>query len=181
MNDTINTGERMLRQCYQGVAQALHSSEVIPSSWKDWYRNFTDSHDKFEKDPIELLVHNMCEAEPEIYSHATLVHKIRDEINTITESKLPKLPFATRLLTPSSFYESYPEAAHLSQIMSCPIAYAEGNEVLGIGTINPIAGNLLKDLLTQELKAKHKFSPFIFVALVNHRGWSLMMEKHFKT
>lgn len=169
------------KQCYLGVEQALTECEVIDSGWLNWFQNQALSLEEPYEDPIELIAHAMEQKYPEQFSRANQVLKIGDAINNLLGALTPRIPFAARLLSPTTFYENEPETKALCSSLLCPVSYAEGVEAIGIVTINPIAANLLKEKIINHIQEKHNITPYVSVSLANRRGWGLVCDKHFKT
>jgi len=169
----------LLQQAYLGVEQALQSTEVVDHVWKDWFHELVISPGEKTQDPIDCLATQMAETLPDLYSQAKLVMVIGEAVNEVSGAQLTRIPFAARMMTPTAFYEKHPEIADLARQLHCPVSYAEGAEVIGLATINPVAGLILKEELVKLVEASEGYTPFISLSLINHRGWGQMNHKHF--
>jgi len=91
-----------------------------------------------------------------------------------------RVPFAARLIPPTSFYDKYPQIALLCRLMMVPIAYTEDLDVIGIASINPFFADTLAASILEELKQISPVQPIISVVRLDYVGWMKMCEKHFR-
>jgi len=91
-----------------------------------------------------------------------------------------RVPFAARLIPPSSFYEKYPHIALLSKLMLVPISFAEDLDVIGIASINPFFADTLAATIVEEIKKTSTVQPIISSVRLDYVGWMKMCEKHFR-
>lgn len=91
-----------------------------------------------------------------------------------------RVPFASRLIPPSSFYEKHPQIALLCKLMMVPVAYTEDLDVIGIASINPFFADTLAASIIDEVKQVSPVQPIISIVRLDYVGWMKMCEKHFK-
>lgn len=91
-----------------------------------------------------------------------------------------RVPFAARLIPPTSFYEKHPQIALLCKLMLVPVSFTEDLDVIGIASINPFFADTLAACILDELKQVSRVQPIISIARLDYVGWMKMCEKHFK-
>ncbi|BDS08500.1 hypothetical protein NT6N_35400 [Oceaniferula spumae] len=91
-----------------------------------------------------------------------------------------RVPFAARLIAPTSFYEKYPQITLLCKLMLVPIVYSEDLDVIGIGSINPFFADTLAAALADEIRQVSPVQPIVSIVRLDYVGWMKMCEKHFR-
>jgi len=91
-----------------------------------------------------------------------------------------RIPFACRLIPPTSVYEKNPDLELMCRLMQVPIAYAEDLDVIGIGSINPYFVDALSAEISQYAKEKTGIHPLISHIRFDYVGWAKMCQKHFR-
>ena len=105
-------------------------------------------------------------------------------ISSKMASSLPfvptRVPFAARLIPPSSLYEKHPEIFTLCKLMLVPISFAEDLDVIGICSVNPYFADALSAYLTENLKKETGIQPIMHIIRLDYVGWAKMCQKHFR-
>lgn len=93
---------------------------------------------------------------------------------------IPVIPFAGKLIAPTAFYESYEPLHVLAKLLLCPVLYAEDTDAIGVGSINPVAANILAEQITNTVHRRVGIRPFISSARLDYETWSFLTRKHFE-
>ena len=91
-----------------------------------------------------------------------------------------RIPFAGRLIPPTSFYEKHPDMELLCRLMLVPVAYAEDLDILAVATINPYFADATSAAIVEYAKALSGIRPIISVIRLDYVGWAKMCQKHFR-
>ena len=91
-----------------------------------------------------------------------------------------RVPFASRFITPTSFYEKYPHIEQICRLMMVPITFTEDLDVIGVASINPFFADTLVTALVDELKDYGSVNPIVSAVRLDYESWTKMCEKHFR-
>ena len=91
-----------------------------------------------------------------------------------------RVPFASRFITPTSFYEKYPHIEQICRLMMVPITFTEDLDVIGITSINPFFADTLVTAIADELKDYGSVKPIVSAVRLDYLSWTKMCEKHFR-
>ena len=91
-----------------------------------------------------------------------------------------RIPFAGKLIAPSSLYEKNPDIELLCRLMLVPIAYAEDLDVLALASINPFFVDALAPIIAEYTLEKNNTKPIISSVRLDYAGWQCMCSKHFR-
>jgi hypothetical protein len=134
---------------------------------------------KHEGRPIDLL-----EATAKIQGREE--EQIRDAVNalaeklTITLNTVPPLiPFAGKLITPPAFYESFDRIHRIAADLLVPVVFVEDTDAIGIASINPIAAEMLSQIIQDAVYRRFGIRPFMTILRLDHESWSFLTRKHF--
>ena len=127
-------------------------------------------------DPLEFLASDRA-SEPEKVS-AELEEIGRQLARSMGES-LVLAPFANRLPTPSAFYQSHQTIREECQRIMTPVLFNEETEVIGIGSVNPVALEIGARMIRSTLGKLTGTQPIISKLLLNHESWISVCEKQF--
>jgi hypothetical protein len=89
------------------------------------------------------------------------------------------MPNLARLAVPGAFYNAFPDVAMTARALLTPVLYSEDNEVIGIGSVNPIPALRLAQQVTEELPVHTGFTPFVSVVRLDYETWRTLLERHF--
>lgn len=90
------------------------------------------------------------------------------------------IPFASKLIAPSAFYESFEALHQLGKALLVPVLYAEDTDAIGTGSINPIAATLLGDEAYYAVGKRFGIHPFLTCARMEYESWAFLCRKHFE-
>ena len=91
-----------------------------------------------------------------------------------------RIPFAGKLIAPSSLYEKHPDIELMCRLMLVPIAYAEDLDVLALASINPYFVDALSPAISDYTMEKNNTQPIISSVRLDYAGWQQMCSKHFR-
>jgi hypothetical protein len=127
-----------------------------------------------QHDPLEVLV--QCRGvDPD--EQAIEIERLGRLMGTAMQKPMVLPPFAARLPTPSAFYDSNPEVLGVCQDHMTPILFAEEAEVIGVGSINPIAIRQVGERIVDILGERTGTNPIISPLLLTLDGWLSMCNK----
>jgi len=93
---------------------------------------------------------------------------------------MQRVPFASRFITPTSFYEKHPDIERLCRLMMVPVTFTEDLDVIGVASINPFFADTLVSTIAEELKEVSPVQPIVSAVRLDYKGWMSMCEKHFR-
>jgi len=93
---------------------------------------------------------------------------------------MPRVPFASRFIRPSTFYEKYPHIEQICRLMMVPITFREDLDVIGVASINPFFADTLVTALADELKDYSSVKPIVSAVRLDYMSWAEMCGKHFR-
>lgn len=88
-------------------------------------------------------------------------------------------PFASQMMTPSTFYDKNEPLADMARSIMCPILYTEDADVIGIGSINPIAASIFAQAIGAYVKETYYVQPLISIVRLTHPAWETLLSRHF--
>lgn len=91
-----------------------------------------------------------------------------------------RIPFAGRLIAPTSLYEQNPYIFSICKLMRVPIAYAEDLDVLALASVNPYFMDALSVSIGDYAMQHIGTQPIISSIRLDYAGWVNMCNKHFK-
>lgn len=127
-----------------------------------------------QQDPLEILV-DVRISDPE--QRPMEIERMGRAMSQMLERPLVLVPFANRLPTPTSFYETYPTLYGLCQSLMTPVVFAEESEVVGIASINPVALLLMEEQITRTLSEVTGTRPIVTRLLASHDVWESICRK----
>lgn len=95
------------------------------------------------------------------------------------KERVTLIPGLVRCPIPSIFYDNYPEHYDLARILLAPVIYSEDNEVLGIGSVNPIPAVTLARIITRTIEDRTGVRPFVTAVRMDYDAWRTLLGKHF--
>jgi hypothetical protein len=88
-------------------------------------------------------------------------------------------PFASKLITPTAFYESFQDFHQLAKVLLTPVIFAEDTDAMGIASINPIASMILAEEILGSMEDRVGVKPFVTLARLDYESWAFLTRKHF--
>jgi hypothetical protein len=92
----------------------------------------------------------------------------------------PVIPFVSKLIAPSSFYDSYDHLHKIARVLLSPVIYAEETDAIGIASVNPIAAIILTDEIRKTVLKRCGIRPFITTSRLDYENWTILVRKHFE-
>ncbi len=108
------------------------------------------------------------------------VHNLSDAIASTLNPIPPTVPFASKLIAPSAFYEAFDGIHKLGRALLTPVIYAEDTDAIGIASINPIAAAILGEEILHSVSKRFGIRPFITTARMEYEAWAFLCRKHFE-
>ncbi len=127
-------------------------------------------------DPLEFLA-ALRIREPE--ARALEVERLGRSLSHSLGQPLALIPFASRMQTPSVFYDMNEALLADCRKLMTPVLYAEESEVIGIGAINPAALQISTRTIMQFIADKTGTTPIVSSVLLHHEGWISLCQQQF--
>ncbi len=108
------------------------------------------------------------------------VQSLSDSVASTLNPAPPSVPFASKLIAPSAFYESFDAMHQLGKMLLTPVLYAEDTDSIGVGSINPIAALVLGEQIHEVVAKRFGIRPFITTARMEYEAWAFLCRKHFE-
>ena len=90
------------------------------------------------------------------------------------------IPFASKLIAPSAFYDAFDSMHELGKLLLTPVIFAEDTDAVGTGSVNPIAAQILAEEIHQAVAKRLGIRPFVTVARMEYESWAFLCRKHFE-
>lgn len=100
-------------------------------------------------------------------------------LTSLVAPTMPPAPFASKMMTPSAFYEKHAPLHDLARTFMCPILYNEDADVIGVGSINPVTVTIFSQAAHAYLYEIYKVRPLISCVRLNYESWRALVSKHF--
>jgi hypothetical protein len=104
-----------------------------------------------------------------------LAEKLSITLNTVP----PLIPFAGKLITPTAFYESFDRIHRIAADLLVPVVFVEDTDAIGVASINPIAAEMLSQIIQDAVSRRFGIRPFMTILRLDHESWSFLTRKHF--
>ena len=127
-------------------------------------------------DPLEFLA-ALRIREPE--ARALEVERLGRSLSHSLGQPLALIPFASRMQTPSVFYDMNEALLADCRKLMTPVLYAEESEVIGIGSITPAALQISTRTIMQFIADKTGTTPIVSSVLLHHEGWISLCQQQF--
>lgn len=108
------------------------------------------------------------------------VQALSEAVGSTLNPAPPSIPFGSKLIAPSAFYESFEAMHKLGRLMLTPVLYAEDTDSIGTGSINPIAAVVLGEQIHEAVAKRFGIRPFITSARMEYEAWAFLCRKHFE-
>ena len=127
-------------------------------------------------DPLEFLAALRV---PDPDARFLEVERLGRALSQAMGQQLVLVPFASRLPTPSAFYDLNESLLAECKRMMTPVLYAEELEVIGVGSINPGALGIAAQIIMHTLGERTGTTPIISRVLLHHDGWMSLCQQQF--
>ncbi|MGJ8725555.1 MAG: hypothetical protein ACSHYB_13435 [Roseibacillus sp.] len=101
-------------------------------------------------------------------------------IAPIVKKRYSLIPFAEKLLGSSNLFEKYSTILEAASAVRCPLIFSEDTDVLGFGTINPVAGLHLSSFVADYFEAKTGMTPYLSMFLLDLSSWETICRRQFE-
>ena len=128
-------------------------------------------------DMIETLARVQGHEEERI---AAAILSISDQVASTMNPSPPCIPFASKLIAPSAFYDSFDSMHELGKLLLTPVLFAEDTDAIGTGSVNPIAARMLAEEIHHTVAKRFGIRPFMTVARMEYESWAFLCRKHFE-
>lgn len=172
------THAEIVDACYVRTAQALGLSRVATDD--EIKASLSIVRDSIEKGkPLDLLetLARVKGHEEERIGAAILA--LSDAVASTMNPTPSCIPFASKLIAPSAFYDSFDAMHELGKLLLTPVIFAEDTDALGTGSVNPIAAQILGEEIHQAVSKRFGIRPFVTVARMEYESWAFLCRKHF--
>lgn len=178
-NRTVaRTTAEIVESCFVLTAEALESSGAANESQiLKALGSVREGHARGEPlDILETLARIQGHDEERMGSAIlTLSDAVASTMNPIP----PTIPFASKLIAPSAFYESFDTMHQLGKALLTPVVYAQDTDAIGTASINPIAAFILGDEINLTVGRRFGIRPFISSSRMEYESWAFLCRKHF--
>ena len=127
-------------------------------------------------DPLEFLA-ALRTRDPD--ARAQEVERLGRSLSQSLGQPLTLVPFASKMPTPSAFYDVNDSLLLECRKLMTPVLFAEESEVIGIGSINPVALRLSARTVMQFIADKTGTTPVVSTLLLHHEGWISLCQQQF--
>ena len=165
--------------CFVRTAEALSTAGVAKDD--DIFKALTEVREGYENGkPKELLecLARIAGTEEERMGPAVVAYS--DAIASTLNPIPPSIPFASKLIAPSAFYDSFDAIHKLGRALLTPVLYAEDTDAIGTGSVNPIAAAILGEEIHEAVGRRFGIRPFITCSRMEYEAWAFLCRKHFE-
>lgn len=165
--------------CLEQTAAAIHESRAAtPTELASAMASAREFHnDNKPADLLEVLSRVQGHEEENIGS---AIMELADKIAATMTPAAQIIPFAGKLMAPSSFYESFDRVHEIARVLLSPVLYAEDTDAIGVASINPIACVLLAEEINNSVHKRLSICPFVSVVRMTYEDWTFLTRKHFE-
>lgn len=128
-------------------------------------------------DLIETLARVLGHEEEHI---SKAIRQISSAVASTMHPSPPHIPFTSKLIAPSAFYESFDAIHRMAKQLLVTVLYAEDTDAIATGSINPIAAKILGDQILSAVHKRFGIRPFITVVRMDYESWTFLCRKHFE-
>jgi len=107
------------------------------------------------------------------------VNALAEKISITLNTAPPLIPFAGKLITPTAFYESFDRVHRIAADLLVPVIFVEDTDAIGIASINPVATEMLSQIIQDAVSRRFGIRPFMTIVRLDHESWSFLTRKHF--
>ncbi|MFD2257786.1 hypothetical protein ACFSSA_13980 [Luteolibacter algae] len=111
---------------------------------------------------------------------APVINSFSDAVASTLHPVPPSIPFASKLIAPSAFYDSFESMHRLGKRLLTPVIFAEDTDAIGMASVNPIAAAMLGEEIHYIVGKRFGIRPFITTARMDYESWAFLCRKHFE-
>lgn len=169
----------LVELCYFRTVDALTMSGVASES--DIFQTLTKVREGLANDnPLDFLETLARVLGTDEERLGAMVHTLSDAVASTLNPAPPSIPFASKLIAPSAFYESFDTIHKLGRALLAPVLYAEDTDSIGTGSVNPIAATILAEEIHVVVFRRVGIRPFMTTVRMEYEPWAFLCRKHFE-
>ena len=169
----------LVELCYFRTVDALTMSGVASES--DIFQALTKVREGLANDnPLDFLETLARVLGTDEERLGAMVHTLSDAVASTFTPAPPSIPFASKLIAPSAFYESFDSIHKLGRALLAPVLYAEDTDSIGTGAVNPIAATILAEEIHVVVFRRVGIRPFMTTVRMEYEPWAFLCRKHFE-
>lgn len=169
----------VIERCFVKTAEALSKAGAAPD--EDIFNALTLAREAEKNlkpvDLIETLARVMGHDEEHI---SRAISELSAAAASTMHPSPPHIPFASKLIAPSAFYESFDAIHKLGRLLLVPVLYAEDTDSIATGSVNPVAASIFGEEIYQAVSKRFGIRPFITVVRMDYESWTFLCRKHFE-
>ena len=169
----------IVESCFVRTAEALSTTGSAKD--EDIFKALTEVREAYAirqpKDLLETLARIIGTDEERL---GPVVVRYGEAVASTLNPVPPSIPFASKLIAPSAFYDSFEAMHKLGRALLTPVLYAEDTDSIGTGSVNPIAAAILGEEIHKAVARRFGISPFITTARMEYESWAFLCRKHFE-
>ncbi len=158
--------------------EALVQSNVIRPEERNGFEDYLVKANASSGDIFPLMAELRGVSET---NRTQMIEQWARAVSSVVKCRYPLIPFATKLLGSVSIYEQFEQIHKLASMVKCPLVFAEDSDVLGFGTVNPVAGSQIADYVSRYLEEKTGSRPFISIFLLDFDSWDTICGRQFES
>ncbi|MDQ8190721.1 hypothetical protein QEH58_10450 [Roseibacillus persicicus] len=170
-----STGD-LVEQVREETIQALIKTGIIRDAEGEGFRNYLVAQSIGVGDilPVMAQLRGIDELE-----QATAVAQWGRQIGPAIKKRYSLIPFAGKLLGSVSLFDSHPEIKEAAASVKCPLIFAEDADVIGFGTINPVAATKLGEHVADLIQNRSGVRPYLSLFLLELGSWETICGRQF--
>lgn len=170
---------QIVETCFIRTAEALSATaSASDSEIQEALQRVRDSIERGK--PLDLL-----EALARVKGHeeeriGAAILELSDAVASTMNPAPACIPFASKLIAPSAFYDSFDAMHELGKLLLSPVIFAEDTDAIGTGSVNPIAARMLGEEIHHAVAKRFGIRPFMTTARMEYEAWAFLCRKHFE-
>ncbi|MFK7851107.1 MAG: hypothetical protein AB8D78_09030 [Akkermansiaceae bacterium] len=176
---TAKSSSQFVDLCFVRTAEALNQTGAATEN--DVHKALASVRESQEKNEPADLLETLARIQGHDEEHiGPAIGNLSDAIASTIHPSPPVIPFASKLIAPSAFYDSFESLHQLGRLLLTPVVYAEDTDAIGTASINPIASIMLGEEILQAVNKRFGIRPFITNARMEYESWAFLCRKHFE-
>lgn len=169
----------IVEECFIRTAEALTQAGAATDN--DIYKTLASVRESQEKNNPSDFLETLARVQGHDEEHiGPVVGSLGDAVASTLNSSPPSVPFASKLIAPSAFYDSFDAMHKLGKLLLTPVIYAEDTDAIGTASVNPIAAIMLGDEILYAVGKRFGIRPFITNTRMEYESWAFLCRKHFE-
>ena len=176
---SIKSPAEVVDACFVRTAEALNKAGAATDN--DIHKALASVRESQEKDKPSDMLETLARIQGHDEEHiGPVIGSLSDAIASTLNPSPPSIPFASKLIAPSAFYDSFDSMHVLGKMLLTPVVYAEDTDAIGTASVNPIAAMMLSDEILYTVSKRFGIRPFITNARMEYESWAFLCRKHFE-